>query len=453
MAQRLAELIDGRVLEHGEAGFEDALDLFNVRLGHSPDTIAQCRDAEDVAKCVEFARNEGLTLSVKGGGHSYAANTVAAGGILVDLSPMKQIEVDLESRTVTAGGGVTCGELDQATQAHGLATPSPTVSSVGVAGAALGGGTGWLSRKHGLMSDNLVGVEVVTADGRTLWADEDQHSDLFWAMRGAGANFGIATSLRFRLHEVGPELLAGQIIYPFGDAGAMLGFYRDFMADAPDEFQCYPFMFRVPPVDPFPQELHGQPVIDFVLGHLDADAIDFVQPLRELGEPILDGVAPVPYTALQQSFDPNLPKGFRYYSKAHYVDPLSDDAIDTVVGHIPEVKGDFTAAYFEPLGGAIGQVAPTATAFPEREARFGFHILAGWIEEADDEPVMSWARDFHHAMAAHARDGVYVNLLADDEEDRVRAAYGDNYERLRELKGEWDPDNLFRVNHNIVPGP
>jgi FAD/FMN-containing dehydrogenase len=347
--------------------------------------------------------------------------------------------------------GVTCGELDRATQAHGLATPSPTVSSVGVAGAVLGGGSGYLSRRYGLALDNLIAANVVTADGRQLRASEDEHADLFWALRGAGANFGIATSLHFRLHEVGPEVLAGQVIYPFHDAGELLRFFRDFMAEAPDEFQCYPFIFRIPPVEPFPERFHGHPALDFVLCHFDPNAGDFVQPLRELGETILEDVGPLSYTIVQQNFDVSLPKGQRYYSKAHYLDELSVAAIDTITAHVSDMQGAFTAAYLEPLGGAIGRVDPSATAFPGRSASYSFHVLAGWTDTVDDDLVKGWARTFHDAMKPHATGGVYVNLLGEDEDDRVPAAYGRNYERLVELKAVWDPDNLFRMNHNIRP--
>ncbi len=270
-------------------------------------------------------------------------------------------------------------------------------------------------------------------------------------MRGAGPNFGVATSLQVRLHPVGPEVLAGQIIYPFDGVAGHLRFFRDFMDDAPDGFQCLPFMIRIPPVEPFPERLHGHPALDFVVYHVDPDAADFVMPLRELGETILDAVEPLAYTTVQQTFDAALPYGERYYSKAHYLDELSDASIDVVAAHAPDLKGPFSAAYLEPLGGAIGRVDPSATPFGGRSAGYSFHILTGWVEEADDEAVMASARRFHDAMAPHATGGVYVNLLGDDEDGRVPAAYGDNYQRLVELKTEWDPDNLFRMNHNIEP--
>lgn len=450
-AEDLDRQVAGQLLKHGDEGFDEARSVWNVRLDRRPDVIVRCRSADDVKACVAFARAEGARLSVKGGGHSYAANTVGDGGVLVDLTPLKEVKVDVQAGIAVVEPGVTCGELDRATAEHGLATPLPTVSSVGVGGAALGGGSGYLSRKYGLTLDNLVSVDLVTADGRLLRASENEHPDLFWAVRGAGANFGVATSLRFRLHEVARKVLAGQIVYPFDNAGELLRFFREYMSNAPEQFQCYPFMFRIPPIEPFPAEFHGQPALDFVLAHLDPEAAEFVQPLRGLGETILDAVGPLPYTDVQQSFDAGLPQGQRYYSKAHYLDELSDAAIDTITAHVPEMQGEFTVAYLEPLGGAIETVDSSATAFAGRDARYSFHILAGWTDAAGDDAVMSWARGFHDAMERHATGGVYVNLLADDESGRVPSAYGGNYERLRKLKAEWDPDNVFRMNHNIEP--
>ena len=443
--------IRGDVLQPDSPGFEEACALWNARFDRRPDLIVRCADHEDVATAIRFAISGDMAVSVKGGGHSYAANSVADGGLLIDLSPMNSIQVDPESRTVLVQGGVTCGELDAATQAHGLATPLPTVSSVGVAGGALGGGSGYLSRKYGLTADNVIAADVVTAAGDQVRTSEDEHSDLFWALRGGGGNFGIATSLELRLHQVGPDVLAGQIIYPFDDAGSILRFFREFMSQAPEEFQCYPFMFRVPPIELFPEETHGQPVLDFVLYHEDSEAAEFVGPLRDLGEPILDFVGPTPYVQVQQSFDPNLPKGQRYYSKAHNLAELSDGVIDTVVELVPAMQGELTAAYFEPLGGAVSRVDPAATPYGGRGVAYGFHCLAGWLDEADDESVMAWAKGFHDAMAGHATGGVYVNLIADDESDRVPAAYGENYGRLVDVKRKWDPGNLFSNNYNIPP--
>lgn len=447
----LTNRLDGELMERGASGFDDARALWNMRFDRRPDLISRCQSSGDVKLVVDFAREHGLRLSVKGGGHSYAANSVADGGLLIDLSAMKVVSVDAKARTVTVEGGVTCAEMDAATQEHGLATPTPTVSSVGVIGAALGGGGGYLSRKYGLTLDNIISAEVVTADGRLLRVAEDENTDLFWAIRGGGGNFGVVTSLELQVHEVGPQVLSGQIIYPFDRAGDHLRFFRDFMAGAPEEFQCYPFCFRVPPIDLFPEETHGQPVLDFVFCHQDPKAAEFVQPLRELGEPILDFVGTSSYVETQTAFDANLPKGQRYTSKAHDLDGLSDGAIDTMVEYVPQMTGALTAAYFDPLGGAIGRVDTSATPYGGRNTSYGFHIVAGWMDVDEDDSVLTWASDFHNAMAAHATGGVYVNLIADDETERIPAAYGDNYGRLVDLKRQWDPGNLFSSNYNIPP--
>lgn len=451
MTSELAASIQGGVLEPDNPGFDEARSLWNTRLDRRPDMIAYCTGAADVAAAIHFARREGMPLSVKGGGHSYAANSVRDGGLLIDLSLMRGIRVETDDRTARVEGGVICAELDAATQAHALATPLATVSSVGVAGAALGGGSGYLSRKFGLLADNVISIDVVTADGARVRASQEQDSDLFWGLRGGGGNFGVVTSMEVRLHDLGPEVLSGQIIYPFDDAGTILRSFRDFMSEAPVEFQCYPFMFRIPPIEPFPEERHGKPALDFVLYHQDPGAADFVRPLRELGEPILDLVAPTRYVDVQKGFDANLPSA-RYYSKAHDLAEISDAAIDTVVEHIPRMQGAFTATYFEPMGGAIARIATSETPYGGRQAGYGFHCLAGWTDPAEDEPIMGWAASFHEAMAAHATGGVYVNLVADDEDHRIPAAYGDNHSRLVRLKQQWDPGNLFRSNYNIPPG-
>lgn len=446
----LDDLLHGEVLGAGDDGYDDARRVWNARFDRRPDMIARCADADDVAAAVGWAARSGVPLSVRAGGHSYAGTTVADGGLLIDLAGMTGVKVRPDDRVAVVEAGATWGQLDAATQHHGLATTGVTVSSVGVAGSTLGGGTGWLSRCHGNALDNVLAVELVTADGERLRASADEHPDLFWALRGAGPNFGVVTSFEFRLHEVGPLVLAGQVIYPFDDAERLLREFRGFMEQAPDEFQCLPFTFRVPPVEPFPEELHGEPVLDFVVFHTDPEALDVVQPLRELGEPILDAVGPVAYTAAQQSFDPNLPSGQRYYSRAHDLAHLDDAAIDDFARFVRTMEGPLTAAYLEPRGGAVARVAPETTAAGGRAAPYSFHIIAGWSDPSDDESVMTWARSFGDAMAAHATGGVYVNLIAEDEVDRVPTAFSD-HDRLRALKRTWDPDNRFRANHNVSP--
>lgn len=446
----LEELVDGAVLVPGAPGYDAARTVWNARFDRRPDVAVRCTSAADVAATVRWAREQGRQISVKGGGHSYAGNTVADGSVLIDLAGMSGIKVHAEDRLARVEAGATWAQLDSATQAHSLATTGPTVSSVGVAGSILGGGTGWLSRCFGNALDNLAAVDVVTVDGEHVRASAEEEPELFWGMRGAGANLGIATSFELRLHEVGPLVLAGQIVYPFDDAESLLRSFRSFMAEAPDELQCLPFTFRAPPIEPFPDECHGKPVLDFVVFHLDPDAAEVVAPLRGLGVPLLEAVGPMPYVDAQQAFDPNLPAGQRYYTQAHDVAELTDAAIDDFATHVRNMEGALTAAYLEPKGGAVARVPGSATAAGGREAAASFHIIAGWTDPAEDEQVMAWARGFNDAMAAHGTGGVYVNLIAEDEGERVLSAFSDGG-RVQALKSEWDPENHLRANHNVAP--
>jgi FAD/FMN-containing dehydrogenase len=453
---RLAQLardIAGKTLLPGVNGYDAAREVWNARFNRNPACIVLCREPGDVAKALRFARAEGLPLSVKCGGHDYAGNTVGEGSLLLDLSPMREVRVDPANRLVTVQAGATWADVDRATQAHGLATPGGTVSSVGVAGFTLGGGEGWLIRKHGLAVDNLRGADVVTAEGDRVRASANENPDLFWAIRGGGGNFGVVTSFEYALHEVGPELLAGQVLYPAARAGELLRFYRDFFSDAPDEVMCYPFLLRVPPLDVFPREFHGTLALDFVVAYVGevSEGLAHLQPFRDRGDPILDVVAPQPYVDLQQAFDAGMGKGNRWYSRSQRMNELSDEAIDTLVKHLAPFPGEFTSVYLSPPGGARERVAPHATAYPNRSSAHDLHIFPGWIDASQDEEIMAWADAFHEAMAPHGNGSVYVNLLGDGEAGRVPAAYAGNYRRLKELKTKWDPGNLFRGNHNIPP--
>ncbi len=449
--EALARAVSGDVARPGDEGYEEGRSVWNVRFDRRPAVIVCCREARDVVAAIDFAREQGLQLSVKGGGHAYAANTVGDSGLLVDLSPMKGIRIDRASMTAQIEAGVTWGEFDAEAQERGLATPGPTVSMVGVAGSTLGGGNGYLSRKYGMVIDNLLSADVITADGRLVHASADENPDLFWALRGGGGNFGVVTSFEFRLYEVGPEVLAGQIVHRFEDAEKVLRLYREFMGEAADEIQCYAFVLRVPPIPEFPQEFHGEIAIDLVVFHSDADGEEALRPLLDYGNPILAFVGPQPYAAVQQSFDAGLPAGQRYESRSCDLAELSDEAIATFTNQVGDLPGEFTVAYFGAGGGAIGRVDQAATAFAHRRAPYSLHVLAGWTDADQDEEVTEWARNLHEAMAPYATGGVYVNLLGTDEQDRVPTAYGGNYDRLVELKGRWDPENLFRMNHNIKP--
>lgn len=448
--EQLRDAIEGAVLRPGDRGYDDARHVWNARFERAPEVIARCASAADVAGAVRWARRHGVRLSVKGGGHCYAGTTVADEGLLLDLSPMRRVEVDVAGASARVQAGATWADLDAATQQHGLATTGVTVSSVGVAGSTLGAGTGWLSRLHGNALDNLLAVDLVTVEGEQLRASPDEHPELFWGIRGAGHNLAVVTALEFRLHELGPQVLAGQLIHRFDEAERLLRGFREVMAEAPDAFQCLPFTFRVPPIDLFPADLHGEPVLDFVVLHTDPDATGTVDRLRELGEAEMDLVGPTPYVQAQQAFDPNLPAGARYYTKAHDLAALTDAAIDDFCRYVRDLRGELTAAYLEPRGGAVAAVEPTATAAGGREAPIAFHVIAGWTDPGDDDQVLAWARDFGDAMGQHGTGGVYVNLIAEDETDRIPTAFSD-HERVRRLKTQWDPDNVLRSNQNVQP--
>ena len=451
--QRLRDRVRGEVILPRDEGYDEARRVWNGRFDPRPAAVVRCTDARDVVAAIAFARDRRMPLSVRGGGHSYAGQSVADGAIAIHLGSMDTVQVNAERRRVVAGPGATWGDVDRATQEQGLATTGGTVSTVGVAGYTLGGGTGWLARKYGLGLDNLISAEVVTADGRVLRASEDEHPDLFWALRGGGGNFGVVTALELRLHQVGPEVVMAQAFHPMRSAAEVLKFYRSFAEQAPDEVAIYAFALRVPPVEPFPNEARGEPALALLASHCGDTAAGeaALMPLREFGDPFLAAVQTVPYVAMQQAFDAGMPKGLRWYSRAHYLDALPDDAIATMVRFTKVLPGPFTTAYLEREGGAIGRVDPAATAFPHRSARYGLHIFPGWSDPADDEDLMQWAREFQAAMAPFASGGVYVNLLGEDEPERVPHAYGSNHARLAELKARWDPENLFRNNHNIAP--
>ena len=449
----LRDAVRGPVLAPGDDGYDAARTVWNARLASRPAAVAQCTGTADVMAAVDIARENDLSLSVKGGGHSYAGQSAAEDALMIDLSRMMGVRVDPDTKTARVQPGATWGDFDHEAQAFGLATTGATVSTVGVAGCTLGGGTGHLARKFGLSLDTLRSADVVTADGTLVRASDEENADLFWGLRGGGGNFGVVTSFEFQLHEVGPEVLAGQILHPMTDAAEGLRVYREFMAGAPDALQAYAFFVHAPPIPAVPEAYHGQTVLDFVVTYAGDQATgeEVLRPLREFGDPILDGVRPQPYTTLQQTFDEGVPKGQRWYSKAHYLDALSDAAIDTVVEHVDPLPGPFSMVYVEPMGGAISRVAPTATAFPHREAACGFHILTGWPDPDQDAEIMNWTREFHAAMSPYTNGGVYVNLLGADEADRIPAAYGPNHDRLARLKTEYDPENLFRETHNVEP--
>jgi FAD/FMN-containing dehydrogenase len=452
--QEFAESLAGRLIRPDAPEYDETRALWNGMIDKKPAFIARCNGVADVISAVSFARENRLPVSVRGGGHNIAGLASVDNGIMIDLSSMRAVDVDPKARTVRVQGGATWGDVDHETQAFGLATPSGIISTTGVAGLTLGGGFGWLSRKYGLTADNLLSADVVTADGELVKANLDENPDLFWGIRGGGGNFGIVTSFEFRLHEVGPEVLFGPTVYRSEDAADVLRHYREFARQAPNECSVNVDFLTAPPLPFLPEDVHGTKVlfvVQFYAGDME-EGEEILRPLREYGDPIADAVAPTPYAAAQSISDPLYAKGFRNYWKSHNFMALSDEIIDTLVACAAKLQTPQSDILIHQLGGAINEYASDASAYPHRDIEFVVTIGGRWEESAKDEACVSWVRECHDALAEHMDAGVYVNFLSHGEgEDRLRVAYGDNYEHLREIKTRYDPENFFHVNQNIKP--
>ena len=433
--------------------YDEARRVFNGAIDRRPALIAECADARDVVEALAIAEERGLEVAVRAGGHSGAGYGVNDGGIVIDVRPMKRIEVDLATRTARVGAGVTWGELDAATQAHGLAVTGGRISSTGVAGLTLGSGSGWLERKLGLTADNMLGATVVTADGDIVHASEHEHPDLFWGLRGGGGNFGVVTEFELQLHPVGPIVLGGLMLFPWERAAEVLRAYRDVMADAPGDLGGNAQIMSAPPAPFVPAELQGKTVMGLVVaafGPLDR-AEQLVAPLRALG-PVVDVVEPMPYTVLQSLADESSPAGMQNYWKASFLDDLPDEAIETAVEIGGRIPSPVSVVLFQPLGGAYARVDEDAIALSHRDARWGFHALSLWPDPADTESNRAWTTAFADAMAPYGNGAAHPNYVSDDQGDKVRRFYGEHtYARLVAIKDRWDPRNVFRGNQNIRP--
>jgi FAD/FMN-containing dehydrogenase len=433
----------GPLVQAGESGYDEARTLFNAMIDNRPALVARCRGAADVMAAVNFARHHGLLVSVRGGGHGVAGKAVCDGGVLIDLSPMRSIRVDSAARIARAEPGVLGAELDHETQAFGLATPIGTVSTTGIAGLTLGGGQSWLSSKYGFAIDNLLSVDIVTADGALRTASATENDDLFWAVRGAGHNFGVVTSLEYRLHPVG-EVLGGLVIHPLADAVEVLKFYRDFAASQPDELQTWAGILMLP------DGTQAVALVPCFLGPHD-EGERMLAPLRAFGSPIADTVAPLPYTAMQKTFDGAFPPGRCNYWKSGLASRLSDEVIEASVEYASKVPSPHTVILFAELHGCYSRVGKSDTAYFHRDLQYDVIILAGWTDPTDTQRNIAWTRELFAAWEPHLARAAYVNDLGDEGEDRARSAYGDNYPRLAALKAKYDPTNLFRLNQNIGP--
>jgi FAD/FMN-containing dehydrogenase len=447
----------GQQITAEHADYDTARAVWNGAIDRCPRLIARCRGAADVVAAVRHARRHDLEIAVRGGGHNVAGTAVCDGGMVIDLSGMREVQVDPGRATALVQGGALWGDVDRRTQAHGLATPGGVVSHTGVAGLTLGGGLGWLMRRHGLTVDNLLAAEVVTAEGERLQVSEDRHPDLFWALRGGGGNFGVVTSFEFRLHPVGPTVLAGPVLWDAGDAGEVLRFYRDFVRDAPDELGTVVRFGAAPPLAAIPEALHWRPVVIVAACHagpLD-EAAAALRPLRAFGRPLLDRIGPSAYVDHQSAIDSTVLHGWHYYWKSTYLPALDDELIEVLAEHAFAGASPRSYVVMFHLGGAVARVPETATAFGNRRVAHAVTLDAVWRPgEAYADGEIAWTRRFYAALERY-RAGVYVNFLgADEAPGRIREAYPPGvYDRLVEVKTRYDPDNVFHHNQNIRPRP
>ena len=446
----------GRLIGREDSNYDSARRIWNDAIDRRPALIAQCASSDDAARALAYARQERLPIAVRGGGHNVAGSALCDDGVVIDFSAMRNVEVDLKEQVARVQPGALWGDLDAATQVHGLATPAGIVTHTGVAGLTLGGGFGWLSRRWGLASDNLVAVQILLADGTQLRASAEQNSDLFWAICGGGGNFGIVTNFEFRLHQLGREVLAGPLLYRSDQAREVLAFYREFIAHAPDELAVYLNLRTAPPLEWVPPDIRGSDVlivIPFYSGQLEAGEA-LLAPLRRFGPPAADLVRRQPYVTHQGFFDASVPHHWGYYWKSHYLPPLSDGAIDDLLSHAWEKQSPASYTIIFHMGGAIAERPADFSAASGRDAAHTMNINAAWTQGGPHHPDIGWCREYFRAMEPHATGSVYVNFLHNDEgEARIRAAYGDRYDRLARIKAHYDPDNAFRSNQNIKPVP
>ena len=443
----------GQLIQPGHGSYEEHRKIWNGSIDRRPALIARCAGVADVVAALDLAKRGDLQVAVRGGGHSFPGLSTCDGGIVIDLGLMRGVRVDPEAGTARAQAGALWGDFDHETQAFGLATTGGIVTHTGVAGLTLGGGIGWLQRKYGLTIDQLIGVDLITAEGELVKASAAENVDLFWGVRGGGGNFGIVTEFEFRLHPVGPNVLAGPIFWPIEESPRVLRFYREWIADAPDELMTIVIHRKAPPLDFVPAELHGQLVVAIVCCYAGPpdEGARVLRPLKDFGSPALDLCEPKPYVAHQGMFDPSFPHGRWYYMRACDVAELTDDVIDITVEHSMRIRSPLTTFPIWQMGGAVARVHDDDTAFSGRSAGHTFNITGSTETAAGFDEEREWARSFWSALKPH-HTGVYVNFLMDEGQDRVREAYGAaKYERLKALKRRYDPKNLFRLNQNISP--
>jgi FAD/FMN-containing dehydrogenase len=452
----LAAALRGDLIVADDPGYDQARAVYNAMIDKHPAAIARCRDAADVIACVRFAREHDVEIAVRGGGHNAAGLGVWDGALVIDLSLLRSTTVNPQDHTVRADPGCTWGDVDHATVAFGMATPSGFIASTGVAGLTLGGGIGYLSRRFGLTVDNLLAADVVLAEGSLVTASESSHSDLFWALRGGGGNFGIVTSFTFRCHDIGEAgmIIGGPVLYDLADTPEVMRWYRELLPSLPEELNGWIGLLTIPPAPPFPEELWGRKACGIVWcytgPHDRADEV--LEPVKTFGSPLVIGLQEMPFTALQSAFDPLYPAGLQWYWRADFFSEISDAAIDINLKYGELLPSGHSTAHFYPIDGAASRVPADATAFAYRDGGWAGVIVGVDPDPANAAKVSQWAKDYWEELHPTSAGGAYVNFLMDEGQDRVKAAYRGNYERLSEVKRRYDPDNVFHINQNIQPG-
>jgi FAD/FMN-containing dehydrogenase len=443
----------GNVILPGAADYDNVRQIWNAMIDRKPAMIARCTSADDVVAAVNFAREHDLLVSIRGGGHNIAGNAVCDGGIMIDLSLMKSVNVDQTARRATVEPGCTLADFDAAVQEYGLATPLGINSTTGVAGLTLGGGFGWLSRKYGMTVDNLISADVVTADGQKVHASESENADLFWGLRGGGGNLGVVTSFEFRLHPVGPNVLSGLIVFPFDQAKSVITQFARFTEKMPDDLNVWMVTRKAPPLPFLPEDSHGKEMVALAICYAGdpAEGEKLIEPLRGFGTAIGEHIGVQPYVAWQQAFDPLLTPGARNYWKSHNFERLEEGVIDAIVKYAADLPSPQCEIFIGTIGAQTTRVAPDAMAYASRDANYVMNVHGRWQTAAEDERGIGWARAFFAESQPFASGGAYINFLTQDEADRVAFAYGPAYKRLSELKKKYDPANLFRMNQNIKP--
>jgi len=444
----------GQIIQPGDSNYDEARKIWNAMVDCKPALIAQVSCADDVSSAIKFAQANKLDITIRGAGHNIAGNSICNDGLMIDFSNMKKVSVDSNKKIALVEPGATLKDFDAEAQKYGLATPVGINSTTGIAGLTLGGGFGWLTRKYGFTVDNLLSADVVTVDGKKLRASEKENADLFWAIRGGGGNFGVVTQFEFKLYPVGPEILAGLLVFPFKQAKSILQQYRDFIQITPPEFNVWVVMRKAPPLPFLPENVHGKEVVVLaicVVSEFDKNE-RLIESLRSFGDPVGEHIGNMPYVNWQQAFDPLLTPGARNYWKTHNFIELQDDAIDSMTeyaGKLPSPQCEIFIAYLE---GKSNTIPADAMAYPGRDLKYVLNVHGRWDDANQDKECINWARDFFNSSSKFASGGAYVNFMTEEEKDRVAKAYGPNYKRLAQIKKKYDPDNLLRYNQNITPG-